>query len=115
MLNLEKYNWTEWWRFPDPRKGDVLVAPFGMGLYQLKNDKTGEYILFGVSNNCAYRMTSLLPNPLGQGTRNNEFKRQYVLENITHIKYRTISFIDYEEMKFVESKIKKMKIHKFNS
>ena len=113
--NNQKYKWTEWNRFPDPRKGEYLFAPFGLGVYQLRNSKTNEFILFGSGKNLAYRMSSLLPKPYGQGTRNNEGKRQYVLNNIKDIEYRTVAFISQEEMKKCEQELKQLKIHKFNT
>ena len=69
--DIEKYDWTEWRKFPDPRKGELLCAPYGMGLYQIRNSESGEFIMFGIGKNCALRMTSILPEPLGQGRRNN--------------------------------------------
>lgn len=54
--NIEKYYWSKWMKFPDPQKGDYLNAPFGYGLYQLRNIATDEFVLFGVGKNCAYRM-----------------------------------------------------------
>ncbi|MNS53125.1 hypothetical protein D3C72_858710 [compost metagenome] len=113
--SLEKYNWSEWLPFPDPRKGEILIAPFGCGLYQLKNTSNEEFILFGIGCNCAHRMTSLLPSPFGQGTRNNNFKRDYLLSNLSSIVYRTISFLNENEMKLTEKEIKKLNIHKFNT
>ncbi len=112
---IEEYNWSEWLNFPDPRKGEVLKAPFGCGLYQLKNINNEELILFGVGKNCANRMSSLLPKPLGCGTRNNDLKREYLLENLSSIMYRTISFLNTEDMNLVEKEIKKLKIHKYNT
>lgn len=112
---LEKYNWSEWLNFPNPRKGEILKAPFGYGVYQLKNLSKGELILFGKGNNCAHRMTSLLPKPFGCGRRNNDLKREYVLENLSSIMYRTISFLNSEDMNRTEKEIKKMKIHKYNT
>tara|TARA_R110000764_G_scaffold148828_1_gene236609 strand:+ start:809 stop:1159 length:351 start_codon:yes stop_codon:yes gene_type:complete len=112
---LEKYNWSEWRNFPDPRKGEYLIAPIGKGLYQLFNKKTSEYILFGTSLYCSLRMSSLLPKPHGQGTRNNKFKREYVIENIADIKYRTVAFLTEVEMKGTEREIRKMKLHKYNT
>ena len=85
MENLiEKYNWGEWKPFPDPRNGEYLFAPFGYGVYQLRNIETNEFVLFGSSNNLAFRMSSLLPKPLGQGTRKKEEKRIYILNNIVN-------------------------------
>ncbi len=116
MKNIDnKYSWTEWRKFPDPRKGEYLFAPFGYGVYQLRNNKTNEFILFGSGKNLAYRMSSLLPKPFGQGTRNNEEKREYVLNNITNIEYRTVAFISINEMKDCEQELKQLKIHKFNT
>lgn len=114
-MQIDNYNWSEWRYFPDPRKGNLLVAPYGFGLYQLKNFVTDKYILFGVGKNCAYRMSSLLPKPYGQGTRNNETKREYVFKHIKNIRYRTISFLNNENMNSIEKEIKELKIHKFNT
>ena len=115
MNELEKHQWSDWRRFPNPNKKEYLYAPYGFGLYQLKNTNTGELILFGIGKNCAFRMSSLLPAPLGQGRRNNESKRDYVLNNIDKMEYRTISFITDIEMKKVEKEIKDLKLHKFNT
>jgi hypothetical protein len=112
---LEKYNWSEWLPFPDPRKGEMLTAPFGCGLYQLKNTVNDELILFGISKNCAYRMTSLLPTPLGRGTRNNKMKRDYLINNLYSLVYRTIFFLSEDDMKQTEKEIKTLNIHKFNT
>jgi len=112
---IELYNWSDWKSFPDPRIEGMLTAPYGNGLYQLKNIKTDEFILFGIGKNCAYRMSSLLPKPFGQGTRNNESKRAYLINNISSIEYRTLSFTEESEMKIIEKEIKKLEIHKFNT
>jgi hypothetical protein len=112
---LEKYIWSKWLPFPDPRKGEMLTAPFGFGLYQVKNKDNGELILFGISKNCALRMTSLLPTPLGRGTRNNNTKRDYMINNLHSLVYRTISFLTEDEMNQTEKEVKKLNIHKFNT
>ncbi|MFW5879199.1 MAG: hypothetical protein ACOCUV_00085 [bacterium] len=113
-FNIEKLNWSDWKKFPDPRKGEYLSAPFGFGVYQLKNTETDEFILFGKGNNCAYRMSSLLPIPLGTSGRNAEDKKEYIFENLQQIFYRTMAFDNEEEMLKVERRIKKLNIHKFN-
>ena len=112
---LDKYNWSEWLNFPDPRKAGYLIAPFALGLYQLKDIKSNKFILFGIGKNCSLRMTSLLPKPYGQGVRNNSLKRDYLLKNISNIQYRTIAFVTENEMKETEREIKDMKIHLFNT
>ncbi len=72
--------WSTWRSFPDPRKGGYLCAPFGPGVYELRNSSTGESVLSGSGKNLAYRMSSLLPKPHGAGARNNEEKRKHVLD-----------------------------------
>lgn len=83
--------WTPWLPFPDPRKGGFLSAPFGPGVYELRHRYSRKLILVGRGKNCALRMTSLLPPPLGGGTRNNDAKRAYVKEHLPQIEYRTVA------------------------
>ena len=118
MEEFEKlYNtgWSEWKSFPDPRKGEYLYDPLGSGVYQLRNKKINRYVLFGTGKHIAYRMTSLLPEPFGAGTRKNFNKRNYVLNNIQDIEYRTMSFIDNIDAKRFESYIKFTEKNLFNT
>jgi hypothetical protein len=80
--------WTEWTRFPDPRERGTLRAPFGPGVYQLRRADTAQLVLVGRGKNTAFRMTSLLPAPLGQGRRDNSAKQEYVLTYLSKIEYR---------------------------
>ena len=81
--------WSRWRPFPDPGSGGCLSAPFGPGVYELRHRASGELILFGHSKNVAMRISSLLPPPLGSGKRKNREKREYVLEHLPDIEYRT--------------------------
>jgi len=83
--------WTDFTPFPDPRKGDYLSAPFGPGVYELRNMNTGELIYVGEGKNTASRMSSLLPAPFGDGTRNNAPLRVYIFTNLMAIEYRTLA------------------------
>lgn len=68
MEEFEKiYNtgWSNWKSFPDPRKGDYLIAPLGSGVYQLRNTKCDKYVLFGTGKHLAHRMSYYL-SPLEQ-------------------------------------------------
>lgn len=67
--------WSEWLPFPDPRTGEILHAPIGPGCYELRLANSRQKILFGKGKSVAYRMSSLLPAPLGSGTRRNDGKR----------------------------------------
>ena len=106
FATLYNTGWSEWRPFPNPEKGEYLYAPFGPGVYQLRNRKTGQYVLFGRSKNVAWRMSSLLPKPYGRGTRDNSDKRENVRNNIDDIEYRTIA-IDSKKIKSFETFVKK--------
>lgn len=104
---MEVYiNWSKWCRFPDPRQRELLCAPLGCGVYELRNLNSGELILFGKSKNVASRMTSLLPTPYGTGTRRNSDKRNYVWESISCIEYRTVATETEDDAVVIENKLK---------
>ena len=89
--------WTKWSKFPNPNEAGYLTAPIGPGVYELRHISTSKKIVYGRSTNVAYRMTSLLPKPLGAGTRNNAELRNYVWDNIADIEYRTIAYKNRED------------------
>lgn len=107
--------WSEWRLFPNPEEKEYLYAPLGAGVYQLRNKRTGLYVLFGTGGNLAYRMSSLLPKPYGKGTRRNEKKREYVWEHINELEYRTIAFTSEENAKSFESFVKSKEDYIFNT
>jgi hypothetical protein len=96
--------WSEWRLFPDPRKRELLTAPFGPGCYELSDGK--QLVLYGMGNHVALRMTSLLPSPHGSGTRNNKGKQQYVFDRLGSVKYRTLACETSEEAKKCEFELK---------
>ncbi len=108
-------NWTNWKELPSPDRCRGIEAPYGAGVYQLRNSKTDELVLFGLSVSCRKRMKSLYPKPYGIGTRNNSDKREYVLNNWKNIQYRTLSTTDREEAKLIEDQIKQNNNHIFNT
>ena len=115
---MNQFKWTVWKPFPNPEKQEYLYAPFGCGVYQLRNQKTGEFILFGGSGNLAYRMTSLLPPPpesYGAGHRSNIEKRNYVWQNIDNVEYRTVTCKNKEEQAHIEQTLRSLNVHIFNT
>ncbi len=64
---------------------------------------------------CSRRMKSFFPKPFGTGTRNNEDKRNHVLENWQNLKYRTIETNTKEETVKIDRFLKSLNIHKFNT
>jgi hypothetical protein len=100
--------WSEWRPLPDPRENGILIAPFGAGCYQLRH-RDGRLILFGTGENVAYRMSSLLPEPLGAGHRSNAAKRAYVFEHLADIEYCTCPFLTAAEARHCERELKAAK------
>ena len=91
--------------FPDPRRRELITAPIGPGVYELRRTDTEELILRGSAKNCAYRMTSLLPAPLGQGTRNNAPTRDYVVANLASLAYRCCPCSTKAEARALEARL----------
>lgn len=100
--------WSDWQPFPDPRECDYLHAPFGPGVYELRL-RNGQGVLFGIGGNVAQRFSSLLPAPLGSGTRNNSDKRDYVLKHLHYIEYRTMACQTTKDARAVEDTFKARK------
>ena len=63
-------------------------------MYDLRRISSGQLVYCGSGKNVALRMTSLLPSPLGAGTRNNAALRQYVPKHLADIEYRTLACAD---------------------
>jgi hypothetical protein len=103
--------WSKWRQFPDPRVGRILTAPFGPGCYELRNGK--ELVCPGIGGNVALRMTSLLPSPLGSGTRKNSAKKDYVQRYLGKIEYRTLACSTCDEAEEIERKLKSNNVYRF--
>ena len=115
MAKKKTMKWTAWHPFPNPEEGGYLSAPFGPGVYELRNHRAGKRVLVGASKNVAYRMTSLLPSPLGAGNRNNRDKPEYVQRHLSDIEYRTRACIDEIEARKKERNMRKKHCYIFRT
>ncbi len=97
--------WSTWQKFPDPMQKGILHAPFGPGVYELRDSRTKEMIIRGKGKNCAFRMSSLLPRPLGQGTRKNSKKKEFVKNNLSIMEYRVFACSSDSEAIQLERKL----------
>ncbi len=114
MMNSSSYTWSEFLTFPSPLKQEYLHAPFGAGVYELKNLHTQQLIYVGEGGHAAWRMTSLLPEPFGKGTRNNAKLRQYVLDNLPNMIYRTLACMDKATAKKIQDEMISKNKYLFN-
>jgi hypothetical protein len=55
-------SWTSWKRFPDAHSGDLVEAPIGPGVYEVRHVDTGEVIAFGHSGSVANAIGELKIN-----------------------------------------------------
>jgi hypothetical protein len=106
--------WTSWIKFPSPQYLREIKGPKGPGIYQVKNVKTDELILFGIGGHCQDRMQSLMPAPYGSGTRNASDKRDYIFENYENLVYRYFATKTREDAANIERGLKSQKNHMFN-
>lgn len=106
--------WSQWLPFPDPKNRGILWAPFGPGVYQLRNKKTNKFVLFGQGKNVSERMTSLLPNQVNSNKRRSEVKKRYVHENLRDIEYRTIALDDKDDAVDFEKYVKQQEKYIYN-
>ncbi|MDP2174540.1 MAG: hypothetical protein Q8K70_01375 [Bacteroidota bacterium] len=110
-----KIEWTDWRPMPSPDNCKEIIGPDGPGVYQIRNKNTDEFIQFGESKTCQYRMKSLYPKPFGIGTRNNESKRLYILNNWKFLEYRTAKTNSKEDAVKIDRYLKSLNNHKFNT
>ena len=112
----KKFQWEDVWKpFPNPLNKDYLNSPIGFGVYQLRINKTKDYIFFGRGGSISNRMASLFPELPGVQNRNNYDKIDYVHHHIDELEYRTIACTDEAETKTIEGALGRLKIHKLNT
>ena len=107
--------WSRWREFPDPMESGRLHAPIGPGVYDLRRCSSAQLVYCGSGKNAALRMTSLLPNPVGTGTRNNAGLRQNDLNNLADIEYRTLACADHAAAQADERTLKKRGAYLFST
>ena len=107
--------WDKWQLMPSPENCRNIAGPKNSGVYQIRNKNTRELILFGIGEECQKRMKSLFPAPYGTGTRNNEYKRKYILEHWENLEFRTMETDGIETTKSVEHLLIARINHLFNT
>lgn len=108
-------NWSKWQPMPEPENCRNIIGPVKSGVYQIRNKKSNELILFGIGKECQERMRSLYPKPYGKGTRNNINKSNYIFKNWKKLEYRTMETDTKEKAKQIEDALKALNNHLFNT
>jgi hypothetical protein len=96
--------WSEWRRFPDPRKLELLTAPFGPGCYELRDGV--QLVLYGMGGHVTEGMASRLPEPLGCGHRDNQAKREFILDHLGRIEYSDAGLCNARRSQKMRARIK---------
>jgi hypothetical protein len=90
--------WTTWKRFPDARSGELVEAPIGPGVYEVRHTLTGRVVAFGPAPNVAHALTQLKLNG-GAGTLARLFRRQPPVSRVADLEYRTCAAASRSEAK----------------
>ncbi len=80
--------WSSWKRFPQTTNGNVVEAPAGPGVYEVRHTMTGRVIAFGDSANVAQSLSELRPSE-GLGPFARLFRKQPLVSRVTDLEYRT--------------------------
>ena len=55
--------WTEWKRFPMAERGELLEAPIGPGIYEVREAASGALFAFGATDSVAHDLAGLTIRP----------------------------------------------------
>lgn len=55
-------SWTSWKRFPDSHNSELVEAPIGPGVYEVRHAETGEVVAFGHAASVANAIGALKIN-----------------------------------------------------
>ena len=90
--------WTTWKRFPDAQSGELIEAPIGPGVYEVRHTLTGRVVAFGHAANVAHALAQLKLNG-GVGTFARLFRRQPLVSRVSDLEYRTCAASTRSEAK----------------
>jgi hypothetical protein len=96
--------WTSWKRFPDAHSGDLVEAPIGPGVYEVRHVETGELIAFGHSGSVANAIGELKINGKA-GMWAKLFHRSASIP-VSELEYRTASAASRSEAKVAAKRLK---------
>jgi hypothetical protein len=90
--------WTTWRHFPDSLRGDLIQAPIGPGVYEVRRISSGEVVAFGPSASVARDLSAFRP----QASRlpwAHPFERETGAARPSEFEYRTCAAATVQEAK----------------
>lgn len=95
--------WTTWKRFPDVHSGDLVEAPIGPGVYEVRHVETGEVIAFGHAGNVANAIGDLKLN--GNAGLFAKLFNPSASIPVSELEYRTCATATKSEAKVAASRL----------
>ena len=91
--------WSSWKRFPDAESGDMVEAPIGPGVYEVRHTLTGRVVAFGPAGNVAQALSELKLNGGVTSTFSRLFRKQPLVSRVSDLEYRTCAAASRAEAK----------------
>lgn len=96
--------WSGWKRYPDAHEGDLIEAPIGPGVYEVRSASTGRVVAFGHARNVANAITDLKVNG-GISPLARLFGKQPLVSQVHDLEYRTYAAATNAEAKTAASRL----------
>jgi hypothetical protein len=90
--------WTSWKRFPDSQRGELMQAPVGPGVYEVRRISNGEVVAFGPSASVARDLAAFRP-AASRLPWARPFEREEAAARASEFEYRTCSALSKHEAK----------------
>jgi hypothetical protein len=101
--------WSTWKRFPDAEGRDMVEAPIGPGIYEVRHTRTGRVIAFGSARSVAHALSELKVNG-GVGSKFLRlFRKPPLVSPISDLEYRTYAAASRAEAKTIGQRLLDMR------
>jgi hypothetical protein len=90
--------WTPWKHFPDSQRGELMQAPVGAGVYEIRRISNGEVVAFGASASVARDLAAFRP-AASRMPWARPFEREAAAARASEFEYRTCPASTKQEAK----------------
>ena len=95
-------SWSEWKRFPDAARGDILEAPIGPGIYEVRHISSGALFAFGATDQVAHALSEISLKPRSLTTL---FVRRESALPLKDLEYRTCAAASKSDAKLAAERM----------